>query len=187
MAAYIDLNPVRAGIVADPAEYRWSSYGEAIGGGPRGNGKKARAGLVRAIMAHKGYEGDARHWAGNVSKQYRMILLNEGEETLREVVSEEGEREARVVRKGMKKEAVEAELAQLERSGDVALGRMLRCRVRYFSDGAVIGSRAFVDEVFTRCRERFGEKRKSGARKLRGSAAAAGRLWSVRDLRRRIG
>ena len=34
MAAYIDLNPVRAGMVADPAAYRWSSYGEAVGGGP---------------------------------------------------------------------------------------------------------------------------------------------------------
>ena len=48
MAAYIDLNPVRAGMVSDPAEYRWSSYGEAVGGGPKGNGKKAREGLVRA-------------------------------------------------------------------------------------------------------------------------------------------
>jgi len=48
MAAYIDLNPVRAAMVADPAEYRWSSYGEAIGGGKKGNGKKAREGLVRA-------------------------------------------------------------------------------------------------------------------------------------------
>ena len=52
VAAYIDLNPVRAGMVTDPADYRWSSYGEAMGGGPGGNGKKARAGLVRAIMAH---------------------------------------------------------------------------------------------------------------------------------------
>jgi hypothetical protein len=25
MAAYIDLNPVRAGMVSDPADYRWSS------------------------------------------------------------------------------------------------------------------------------------------------------------------
>ena len=42
-------------------------------------------------------------------------------------------------------------------------------------------------EVFRRCRERFGEKRKDGARKLRGcGAAAAGRLWSVRDRRQRI-
>jgi len=188
MAAYIDLNSVRAGMVADPAEYRWSSYGEAMGGGAKGNGKKARAGLVRALMAHKGYEADARHWAGSVSKDYRMHLLDEGEEKLKEVVGASGKREVLVVRKGMKKENVEAELARLERSGDVALGKMLRCRVRYFSDGAVIGSRAFVDEVFRSCRERFGEKRKDGARKLRGSgAAAAGALWSVRDLRKGIG
>ena len=30
MAAYIDLNPVRADMVKDPADYRWSSYGEAL-------------------------------------------------------------------------------------------------------------------------------------------------------------
>lgn len=28
---YVELNPVRAGIVADPAEYRWSSFAERIG------------------------------------------------------------------------------------------------------------------------------------------------------------
>jgi hypothetical protein len=188
MAAYIDLNPVRAGLVIDPADYRWSSYGEAMGGGTKGNGKKARAGLVRALMAHKGYKADARHWAGDVSKQYRIILLVEGEETLREVSGAEGGVAVRVVRKGISKEVAEAELARLERCRDVALGRMLRCRVRYFSDGAVLGSREFVDRVFRACRERFGEKRKSGARKLRGNAvAAAGALWSVRDLQKGIG
>jgi hypothetical protein len=140
-------------------------------------------------MAHKGYAADARHWAGNVSKHYRMLLLVEGEEKLREVRDAERHLEVKVVREGMKKEAVETELAQLERSRDVALGKMLRCRVRYFSDGAVLGSREFVDGVFRSCRERFGGKRKSGARKLRGSAAAgaAGTLWSVRDLKKGIG
>jgi putative transposase len=189
MAAYIDLNPVRAGMVTDPAAYRWSSYGEAMGGGPRGNGKKARAGLVRALMAHKGYAADARHWAGEVSKDYRMLLLDEGEEKLEVVVGADGEPVVKVLRKGMKKAAVETELAQLERSRDVALGKMLRCRVRYFSDGAVLGSREFVDGVFRACRERFGSKRTSGARKLRGNAAAgaAGVLWSVRDLQKGIG
>jgi REP element-mobilizing transposase RayT len=54
MAAYIDLNPVRAGMASDPAGYRWSSYGEAVGGGPKGNGKKAREGLVRACMSDSG-------------------------------------------------------------------------------------------------------------------------------------
>jgi len=28
---YVELNPLRAGIVADPADYRWSSYGAKIG------------------------------------------------------------------------------------------------------------------------------------------------------------
>ena len=79
MAAYIDLNPVRAGMVADPAEYRWSSYGEAMGATGTG-GAKAKAGLVRAIMADKGGEADARHWAGKVAREYRIILLEEGEE-----------------------------------------------------------------------------------------------------------
>ncbi|MGY8697004.1 MAG: transposase, partial [Verrucomicrobiia bacterium] len=32
IAAYIDLNPVRAGIVSDPVEYRYCGYGEAMGG-----------------------------------------------------------------------------------------------------------------------------------------------------------
>ena len=73
---------------------------------------------------------------------------------------------------------------------DVALGRMLKWRVRYFTDGAVIGSRAFVDGFFEQCRERFGPKRRSGARKLRGKAAAGGvaeLLWSARDLRKGVG
>jgi len=55
MAAYIDLNPVRAGMVQDPADYRWSSYGEAVGGGKKGDGKKRRAkawsGRIFAIRA----------------------------------------------------------------------------------------------------------------------------------------
>ncbi|MFM7182474.1 MAG: transposase [Verrucomicrobiales bacterium] len=32
VAAYIDANPVRAGLVSDPAEYRWSGFGEASSG-----------------------------------------------------------------------------------------------------------------------------------------------------------
>ena len=187
ISAYIDLNPVRAGMVADPAEYRWSSYGEAMGGGSRGNGKKARAGLVRALMAHKGYEADARLWVGRVSKDYRMLLLEAGQEKQVEVTSAAGERQVKVVRKGIKKAAVNAELAQLERSRDVALAKMLRYRIRYFTDGAVIGSRAFVNETFESARLRFGPKRKDGARKMNGKAAAANAvIWSLRDLRKGI-
>jgi REP element-mobilizing transposase RayT len=188
MAAYIDLNPVRAGMVKDPADYRWSSYGEALGGGSKGNGKKARAGLVRALMAHQGGEADAGQWSGRVERDYRRMLLESGRERLGEMVGEKGRLEVRVVRRGMKSAVVDAELRRLEQDEDVMLGRLLGCRVRYFTDGAVLGSRGFVNEVFRASRDRFGERRRDGARKMRGSGAgAAGWLWSARDLKKGIG
>jgi putative transposase len=172
MAAYIDLNPVRAGMVADPAEYRWSSYGEAMGATGKSGGK-AKAGLVRAILADKGTPADARYWPGKVSKQYRMLLLVEGKKRLREVINAQGERDTEVVKKGMPRAKVAPELARLEAGQDVALRKILRWRVRYFTDGAVIGSRAFVERMFRESRDRFGVNRTSGARKLRGNAGEA--------------
>ena len=184
IAAYIDLNPVRAGMVEDPAEYRWSSYGEAVGGGAKGNGKKARAGLVRALRAHQGVAADAEFWASGVSREYRKLLMAGAAGKAVESVGRDGRTVAKTLRKGMNAAEAEREKA---REGELSLGKMLRCRVRYFTDGAVIGSRNFVNEAFGNCRERFGSKRKDGARKLRGNAAAAaGVLWGLRDLRKGI-
>ena len=188
MAAYIDLNPVRAGMVEDPALYRWSSYGEAMGGGAKGTGAKARAGLVRAFGAHLGWDADARHWAGRVSREYRMLLLEDGQEKTREVRDADGLIEDKVVRKGMNPAKAEEELKRLIGWRDVALSQVVRYRIRYFTDGAVLGSRGFVDEIFKSCRERFGARRKNGARGMRGSGAPAkGVLWSARDLRVGVG
>jgi len=181
IAAYIDLNPVRAAMVEDPADYRWSSYGEAVGGGAKGNGKKARAGLVRAIGAHKGYKADASYWSQGIARQYRSLLMAGAVEQTEQRIGHDGRPERRVIRKGIPKAHLEQEEQWF---GELSLAKMLRCRVRYFTDGAVIGSRAFVNEAFVSARERFGPNRKDGARKLRGSgAAAAGHLWSARDLR----
>ena len=189
VAAYIDLNPVRAGLMTDPAGYRWSSYGEAIGGGPRGNGKKARAGLVRALRAHQGCGADDALWANDVSREYRKLLMAGALEKLEVRVGLTGEEKTLRKRKGMTKEQAARE-AEREDSltGEIAFGKMLRCRVRYFTDGAVIGSRGFVNEAFMSARERFGPKRKDGARKMRGSGtAAAGILWGARDLKKDAG
>jgi hypothetical protein len=84
-----------------------------------------------------------------------------------------------------------AEMLESEDNGtvlqDLGMAKMLRCRVRYFTDGAVIGSKEFVNEAFANARERFGAKRKDGARAMRGSGSAArGLLWSLRDLRTEV-
>ena len=181
IAAYIDLNPVRAGIAKDPADYRWSSYGEAIGGGSKGNGKTARAGLVRALRAHQGVDADADLWASGVSREYRKLLMAGAVGKSSESVGRDGKLVTKTLRKGISKQDADTESS---RCGEIPFGKMLRCRIRYFTDGAVIGSRSFVNEAFTSARERFGAKRKDGARRMRGSGeAAVGILWSVRDLR----
>jgi len=176
MAAYIDLNPVRAGICEDPAEYRWSGYAEAVAGG-----KRARGGLVRALKLGDGHPGTARAWAqGRLAKEYRVLLLSAAVEI---------EIDGKIKRKGMKSKGVEKELAKLEgRKDDLAISRVIRHRVRYFTDGVVIGGKEFVDEFFQGCRERFGARRSTGARKPRGALASMeGKIWSARDLRAGIG
>lgn len=184
ISAYIDLNPVRAGMVKDPADYRWSSYGEAIGGGSKGNGRTARAGLVRALRAHQGMGPDADQWSSGVSREYRKLLMAGAVGKSSVSVGRDGKEVAKTLRKGISKEAAERER---EKDGDITFGKMLRCRIRYFTDGAVIGSRNFVDVAFAESRERFGPKRKTGARRLKGdSKTASGVLWSLRDLRKGI-
>jgi hypothetical protein len=70
---------------------------------------------------------------------------------------------------------------------DLGMAKLLRCRVRYFTDGGVIGSREFVNAAFANARERFGPQRKDGARAMRGAGSGAkGILWSVRDLRVKV-
>jgi REP element-mobilizing transposase RayT len=169
MAAYIDLNPVRAGMKADPADYRWSSYGEALGGGPKGNGKKAREGLVRACMSHEGAGFEAEKWR-DASRIYRNMM---------------GYALERKAGRAKEAGAQEDETGGLQPA--LRMTTMLRQRVRYFTDGAVIGSKEFVNEAFASARERFGQKRRDGARRMRGGGSpAAGVLWSVRDLRVRV-
>jgi hypothetical protein len=134
------------------------------------------------LRAHQGVAADAGLWADGVSREYRKLLMVGAVGKSSESVARDGKAITKTLRKGISKEE-----AEREQDGEVPLGKMLRCRIRYFTDGAVIGSRSFVDEAFAKSRERFGAKRKDGARAMRGSGSGAkGQLWSVRDLRMRI-
>lgn len=157
VAAYIDLNPVRAGIVSDPIEYRYCGYSEAMGGG-----KKARKGISSLSTR-------SEPW-GRAIERYRVIVFGKGY--------------VRDARKGSRGVDVEKTRNILNTGGRVDRTEALRCRVRYFSDGAVLGSKEFVQGYFERNRERFGPKRRDGPRRLRGSDW--GELTCIRDLRREV-
>jgi REP element-mobilizing transposase RayT len=199
MAAYIDLNPVRAGMKQDPTEYRWSSYGEAICGNLKGNGKKARLGLMRACEFREYIETrdyNQERWT-EVVKVYRqmmgMALERKAGAATEQVKVARAKRDKAEEAYYQSKQAGKSE-AVLQRLREEAVRevpisnpgmlKMLRHRVRYFTDGAVIGSKEFVNEAFSASRERFSESRKDGARKMRGNGkGAGGTLWSGRDLR----
>ena len=71
--------------------------------------------------------------------------------------------------------------AVLKADGKLTMQQALHCRVRYLSDGLVLGSRSYVDEVFRRHRQRFSAKRQTGARPMRW--VDFGGLYTARRLR----
>ncbi|MBV9390837.1 MAG: transposase [Verrucomicrobia bacterium] len=121
VAAYIDLNPLRAGLCQDPKDYRYSGYGEA-------SANQGRA--QRALAEVMG----AKSWRA-VSYEYRKLLFR---------VGTQAKKGAKTIDQARARQVVESQ------NGQLSLGELLRCRVRYFTDGGIIGSQAFVQEQFAR-------------------------------------
>jgi len=140
VAAYIDLNPVRAGTVDDPKDYRFCGYAEALAGR-----KHAENGILSIIESK---------YIDSALQDYRMILYGKGATISRE--SQET----------MSSERVRAVIAK---GGKLPLHVILRCRVRYMTDGAVLGSQEFVSAYFEGHRKHFGERRQKSFHKMRGS------------------
>lgn len=166
MAAYIDLNPVRAGLVDDPKDYRWSGYAEALGGS-----KRAR----RAVCIVLGIP--VARWEPKGREIYRKLLFAEGIEAGEDVNTDEKRRGRKYRRRGVDRQKA---LSALREGKSLSKAELLLCRVRYFSDGLVLGSQPFVEKAFQEKREWFGKKRETGARKM---PVEGGGLFSLRDLK----
>ena len=179
MAAYIDLNPVRAGMVEDPADYRWSGYAEAMAGKAR-----SRRGLVRIIgqMAWpRATAAEARPWGQDAFSKgvetralvfYRAILGGQGTARKRE--------DGTMIRRGLSAKARERLTTTSERQ---VQAEVLMRRVVHFTRGVMFGSREFVDGWFEANRSvvkgRSRIERKRGSRSL-GRRALRG-LYTLRD------
>lgn len=138
MAAYVDLNPVRAGLVDDPKDYPYCGYAAALAGSQR-----CREGIKR-ILRMDSWEEAAEY--------YRLYLMRQGQ-------MEAPGKSGKISRKVL--------LKALEKNGKLSEAELLRLRVRYFTNGLVFGSEEFVEQLFQQYRSHFGEKRKSGARPIK--------------------
>lgn len=142
MAAYIDLNPVRAGIVDDPMLYEWSGYGEASGGS-----KRARRGLCKALNLPQD------SWESRGLPRYRLFLFDEGLSVEPESPSlGKGKRRRRGV-------ALEARLKVIETGGEITPALALRKRISSFSNGVAVGSEDFVRRFARRYQADFQRKK----------------------------
>ena len=174
MAAYIELNPVRAGMVEDPTGYRWNSFGAAFGGC-----QAARRG-IRSIFKLLGLSQSACAWRRS-SREYRKLVIG--------VVGERGVTEDSPEISGLNIKSIKREIPQqridaaLAGSELLSPAELLRCHSRYFTYGMVIGTKEFVEDFFQCNRNRFSERRKNGARKMRGGFASGEKgLFAARDL-----
>lgn len=158
VAAYIDLNPVRAKLVKDPAEYRWCCYAEAMAG--RESARRGLATTVDAVDAESGLE------------VYRTALFGKGS-----VAREEGHG---VIESGLARSV-------LAKGGKVSRTELLRCRVRYFSFGAIIGSRDYVEQTGDRLFSVSGSNLMPGQRRLGKLPVSEGdAIWTWRKLQKDV-
>ena len=174
VAAYIDLNPVRAGIVDRPEDYFWCGYSEAISG-TRG-AKRARQGLGVALSESLSDSELRTDWR-RTSARYRQFLYEEGEAREANEFTKEGSR------RGFSSDSVAAVVGS---RGQMPIQAVVRHRVRYFCDGLILGRLDFVEEAFARGQSSglLDPNRESGARKMRG--ANWGDLRTYRDLRKDV-
>jgi REP element-mobilizing transposase RayT len=155
VAAYIDLNPVRAELVVDPAEYRFSSYGNA---------------LVGNRLAQRGYVtvfGGELKWS-ELLADYNHILYGKGAMSKGALNKDRGR-------------VSEATLsAVIDSKGVLPLSQVLRLRVRYFTAGTAIGSLGFLKQLSDEWKSRYGFERKKAGYPMR--YGEWGGLQSFRNL-----
>jgi hypothetical protein len=118
-------------------------------------------------------EVEMQNWS-LVQGKYRMLLYRRGLERR----TANGEVKRRGVFDEKSVEAVFAAQGQI--SGISYVG----AKIRYFTDGAVIGTQSFINDLFLAYRERFGGSRKTGARKMKAEKGDWGGLRTLRDLRK---
>jgi REP element-mobilizing transposase RayT len=120
--AYIDLNPVRAGIVGKPEDYRWNSLGYHVQ-------TDNKDGLLSLDLGLKefGVADEKEHL-----RRYRRFIYETG------AVNKERAR------------TIEQDVLDKERHKNFKLSRTERFKykTRYFTDSGVIGSREFVRSTY---------------------------------------
>lgn len=140
--AYIDLNPVRAGLVERPEDYRWSSIGYHVQAANRDGLLSMDLGLREF-----GVLDDKERF-----RRYRRFLYRAG-----------------AIDRG-KGAVLDPKLLQKEQAREFRLpaGRRLLYRTRYFTDAGIIGTKDYVRRTYLQVKDHFSSKREKVPRPIAG-------------------
>jgi hypothetical protein len=143
--AYIDLNPLRAGIVKRPERYRWNSLGHHV----QTNNKDGFLSLDFGLKEFGILNAEDR------LKHYRRYVYEAG------AVNRSGKPTAGVINNSV--------LAN-ERKDKFELKRVqrFRYRTRYFTDSGIIGTKAYVSSNYRRFKDIFMSKSEKVPRPVAG-------------------
>jgi hypothetical protein len=143
--AYIDLNPLRAGIVSRPEDYRWNSLGYHVQTNNRDNFLSTDFGLKEFNVKSKKER----------ITRYRRYVYEAGAENRPE--------------KG-KAKVIGDRILEKERNREFELSRSdrFRYRTRYFTDSGVIGSKEFVSKTYMRFKHHFHSKNEKKPKPVKG-------------------
>jgi REP-associated tyrosine transposase len=143
--AYIDLNPLRAGLVERPEQYRWNSLGYHVATGNKDNFLSTDFGL----------------------KEFNVQSKKERIRRYRRYVYEAGALDR--PEKG-NIQVIEDKVLVKERSRDFELSKSDRFhyRTRYFTDSGIIGSKAFVADNYKRFKDLFNSKHEKKPKPIKG-------------------
>ena len=166
LLAYIDLNPIRAGIVKRPEEYRWCSLGYHVQAGNKNDFLCVDFGLK------EWNESDARE----IVHKYRQFVYETG-------AAEESE-EKGVRSEELEKRGIDPKIVKKERRRKYRITRAdrFRYRTRYFTDAGIIGSREFVSEVFDQFKHLL---RSKNERKFKPVSGVGG-VYSMKKLKESV-
>lgn len=143
--AYIDLNPLRAGIASRPEDYRWNSLGYHLQTNNRGNFLSTDFGLKEFNVKSKKER----------IRRYRRYVYEAG------AINRPDKMQAKVI---------DDKVLEKERNREFELSRndRFRYRTRYFTDSGIIGSKEFVFSNYQRFKHLFYSKHEKKPKPIKG-------------------
>ena len=166
--AYIDLNPIRAGMVDRPEDYRWNSLGYHVQTNNRDNFLSTDFGLkeFNPPSADKCPKSEKER-----IRRYRRYVYEAGAVNRPEKMKapEEYAPLSQVNSTGQGK-VIGGKILERERKREFELSRSdrFRYRTRYFTDSGVIGSKEFVAENYQRFKNIFSSKHEKKPKPIKG-------------------